>query len=315
MLRNTISPYDEMVAYETLWGMHSESLKSIAELFQSNPALPSELLRRHESEMLRDASDIRAEVEKFISNFLGAFSVSVHGCFQYPTKLRDAKHPLELFYYRGDIGLIERKCISVVGARKASPDGVRRAARLARGLAERGFTIVSGLAAGVDTAAMTAALEAGGSTIGVIGTPINETYPKENRALQEQVAQSHLLISQVPFYRYRNEPFDARRRYFPERNVTMAALSEATVIVEASDTSGTLTQARACLQQGRKLFILNSCFENPSIKWPHTYEKRGAIRVRDLDDVLAVVKSAPDGVQVEEDRSLGESSGPPADGR
>ena len=134
---------------------------------------------------------------------------------------------------------------------------------------------------------MKAAMETeGGRTIGVIGTPINENYPKSNKQLQECVAQEHLLVSQVPFYHYAHEPFTHKKRYFPERNETMSALSEATIIVEASDTSGSLTQARACLQQGRKLFILNSCFENREISWPSTYEKRGAIRIRELDDIL-----------------------------
>ncbi|MCR9091147.1 MAG: DNA-protecting protein DprA, partial [Proteobacteria bacterium] len=76
-----------------------------------------------------------------------------------------------------------------------------------------------------------------------------------------------------------------RRNVAHCRNVTMSALTEATVIVEASDTSGTLIQARAALQQGRKLFILESCFNRPGLKWPHTYEKRGAIRVRDIEDI------------------------------
>jgi len=166
----------------------------------------------------------------------------------------------------------------------------------------RDFTIVSGLAAGIDTAAMESAIAESGRTIGVIGTPINATYPKENTGLQEKVAKEHLLISQVPFYRYANEPFMARKIHFTQRNETMAALSEATIIVEASDTSGSLTQARACLQQGRKLFILNSCFEVPEITWPKTYLERGAIRVREIDDILNALKSdASERPAVEED--------------
>ena len=153
---------------------------------------------------------------------------------------------------------------------------MKRADRLSREVVEAGFTIVSGLAAGIDTAAHRASLATKkGHTIGVIGTPLNEVYPKENLDLQECVAADHLLISQVPFYRYAHQPFKTKSYYFPERNETMAALSEATIIVEASDTSGSLTQARAALQQGRKLFILNSCFENRPITWPTTFAARG----------------------------------------
>src|SRR5690606_30700269 len=106
---------------------------------------------------------------------------------------------------------------------------------------------------------MQATIDAGRPTVGVIGTPVNQSYPKENADLQEHVAREYLLVSQEPFYRYSIEPFPAKRRYFPERTETMAALTQATIIVEASETSGTLTQARAALRHGRKQFILNSC--------------------------------------------------------
>jgi DNA processing protein len=290
-LQNTLSPFDEMLSYETLWGLKRGSLKEVAALFERNAQLPSKLLATLQAETLVD--EVLKDVQRLVRDVreklaaMHGFSVCIHRDFQYPERLRAARYPLELFYYRGDIGLAASRCVSVVGARKCSPEGLKRAAKLARGLVEAGFTVVSGLAEGVDTAAMKAAMETeGGRTIGVIGTPINENYPKSNKQLQECVAQEHLLVSQVPFYHYAHEPFTHKKRYFPERNETMSALSEATIIVEASDTSGSLTQARACLQQGRKLFILNSCFENREISWPSTYEKRGAIRIRELDDVL-----------------------------
>jgi len=178
----------------------------------------------------------------------------------------------------------------VVGSRTCTKEGLIRARKLAKMLVANGYTIISGLAKGIDAAAMAAAIEENGHVIGVIGTPIDEYYPKENAALQRIVAQQHLLISQVPFYRYAHEPFVSHKYFFPERNKTMSALSEATVIVEAADTSGTLTQARACLEQDRKLFILNSCFEQSDLKWPHNYEKRGAIRVNNIEDILEHIK-------------------------
>jgi len=94
------------------------------------------------------------------------------------------------------------------------------------------------------------------------------------------------LISQVPFLKYESQDFRINRTFFPERNKTMSALTEATIIVEASNTSGSLIQARAAIQQGRKLFILNSCFENKDISWPEYYRKKGAIRVYDFNDIL-----------------------------
>jgi DNA processing protein len=144
---------------------------------------------------------------------------------------------------------------------------------------------VSGLAAGIDTAAHTATLEAGGRTIAVIGTPLGVYYPPENRSLQDKIAHDFLLISQVPVLRYLNQKVPQNKLFFPERNVTMSALTEATIIVEAGETSGTLTQARAALYQGRKLFILDSCFQRNDLTWPLTFERRGAIRVRKTEDI------------------------------
>jgi len=215
--------------------------------------------------------------------------VRVHRAGEYPMKLRDAKHPVELLYYRGFWPLVETRCVAVVGTRKPTEEGIRRARKIAALLVRDGFTVVSGLAAGIDTVAHTTALEAGGSTIAVIGTSISGVYPRENRDLQERIAEGHLVLSQVPVYRSATQDYRANRMFFPERNVTMSALTEATIIIEAGDTSGTLIQARAALQQRRKLFILESCFQRGDVKWPHHYETRGAIRVRDYEQAREVL--------------------------
>jgi DNA processing protein len=147
--------------------------------------------------------------------------------------------------------------------------------------------------------AHTTALQEHGNTIAVIGTPICEVYPKKNQALQERLAKDFLVLSQVPVMRYYQQTWRQNRLYFPERNITMSALTEATIIVEAGNTSGTLIQARAALQQGRKLFILDRCFENPALTWPKRFEERGAIRVKDF---AQITKALSVGVQAPEDR-------------
>jgi DNA processing protein len=283
LLHNTLSPYEEMVAYETLWAIRNESLRTIATVFKKYSLPPSEILQKKIG--AEQVHNLRSQVTEYLKAKSG-FSVSVHGAFQYPERLRSAKYPIELFYYKGDVGLLDSRCVSVVGTRKCSEHGKRQAAELVVGLVKNGFTIVSGLAAGIDTVALTTALESGGHTVGVLGTPIDEYYPRQNKPLQDRIASSQLLISQVPFFRYQAEPFTSRKNYFPQRNETMSALSEATIIVEASETSGTLTQARACLAQKRKLFILESCFENRQIAWPSVFEKRGAIRAKNVNDIL-----------------------------
>lgn len=277
-----VEPKTELGAYEALWDTPGASFKSIAELFAQNPgAIPSDLV-----DQARIKSAAREAIEHLVSSkVFSDFGIRVHGAGDYPKKLRDARHPIELLYYRGWWDLAEARSVAIVGSRKPSTEGVRRARKLAKLLTEDGFTIASGLATGIDAAAHLSSIEHGGSTIAVIGTPITECYPRENRELQEAIARAHLLISQVPIVKYSRQGPKWNRLFFPERNVTMSALTEATVIVEASDTSGTLIQARAALQQGRKLFILESCFNRPGLKWPHTYEKRGAIRVRDIEDI------------------------------
>jgi DNA processing protein len=213
------------------------------------------------------------------------FGVRINGAGEYPKKLRDADHPVELLYYQGWWDLVESPCVAVVGTREPSEEGKRRAVRLTECLVRDGFTVVSGLAKGIDTIAHRTAIESGGRTIAVIGTPLSSSYPKDNRDLQRKIADEFLLISQVPIHRYSTQDWRLNRLFFPERNVTMSALTLGTVIIEAGETSGTLVQARAAMRQGRKLFILDSCFQNPKLTWPSGFEGLGAICVRDYQDV------------------------------
>ena len=280
-----ISPRRELGAYEALWLEKRATFKTIAERFSRDPtALPSDFVSASVAdEAATEALSVLKErgVERF--------GVRIHHAGDYPLKLRDARYPVEMLYYQGAWELTELPGIAVVGSRKPSEEGVKRARRLARELVHRNFTVVSGLATGIDIAAHTSAIEAGGRTIAVIGTPLGSYYPKEHRKMQDLIAAEHLLISQVPVLRYLRQAVPQNKLFFPERNVTMSALTEATVIVEAGETSGTLTQARAALHQGRKLFILNSCFEREGITWPARFEEKGAIRVRSMDDIWSAL--------------------------
>jgi DNA processing protein len=280
-----ISPRRELGAYEALWLEKGATFKSLAERFAADPgALPSDFAPAQMAEQC--ASEVMKRLKELNVH---QFGIRINHAGDYPLKLRDARHPVELLYYRGAWEITETRCIAVVGSREASEDGIRRAARLARELVDRGFTVVSGLAKGVDSAAHRAAIERGGRTISVIGTPLGHCYPKENFELQETIARQNLLISQVPVLRYARQAPPQNRLFFPERNVTMSALTEGSIIVEAGETSGTLTQARAALHQGRKLFILESCFQRTDITWPARFEAEGAIRVRAPDDIWSAL--------------------------
>ncbi|MBJ7411227.1 MAG: DNA-protecting protein DprA [Phenylobacterium sp.] len=279
------SPIDaalEVGAYEALWSENNTSFKSLAERF-SNAApgtRPSDLVPE------REARDVGARVLAKLRSRTGQrFDIRLNGELDYPQRLRDATYPVELLYFQGNWDLAYTRSVAVVGTRKPSDEGRQRTAQLVRRLVADDFTIVSGLAEGVDTAAHEAAIAAGGRTIAVIGTPLGKVYPRDNAELQARIAQDFLLVSQVPVERYDAQNPKVNRFFFPERNKTMSALSEATIIVEAGETSGTLIQAREALKQRRKLFILNSCFERPDLTWPAKFERDGAIRVRDYDDI------------------------------
>lgn len=281
-LATIISPVTEISAYEALWTKHSTVAK-VAKIFRDhNHALPSRVAEL-EDISADDLNAIRIKLDALLP--FTHYSALFYDDFEYPQRLKDAKHPLEVLYYQGNLDLLASRSVAVVGARKASDQGKRRAARLARLLVANNITVMSGLATGIDTAAHEAAIAAGGQTIAVIGTPLNQHYPRENRELQQQIARDFLLVSQVPFYWTSQQDYQVTRSFFPERNKTMSALSQATVIVEASETSGTLTQARAALAQGRRLFILNSCFET-GLKWPYDFQERGAIRVVDGSEII-----------------------------
>lgn len=280
-----ISPRRELGAYEALWLEKGASFKTLADRFALDvEALPSDFVAQQLADQC--ATEVMAKLKQA---GVHQFGVRIHHAGDYPAKLRDARHPVELLYYRGAWEITETRCVAVVGSREASPDGIRRAERLARELVDRGFTVVSGLARGVDSAAHRAAIARGGHTISVVGTPLGACYPKENAELQEEIARDHLLISQVPVLRYSKQSPQHNRLFFPERNVTMSALTEGTIIVEAGDTSGTLTQARAALHQGRKLFILDNCFQRTDITWPARFEAEGAVRVKTPDDIWSAL--------------------------
>jgi DNA processing protein len=191
-------------------------------------------------------------------------------------------------FYAGDLDLVAHKCVAIVGTREASQEGIARASRLARELSKAGVVIVSGLAKGIDAAAHTGAIEHGGRTVAVIGTPLEKAYPTENAELQERIWREHLLLT--PF---RNGQA-VYRSNFPIRNRVMAALSDATVIIEASDTSGTLHQAAECQRLGRWLFIANSVAEDPGLKWPQRFIGKPKVAIlKTTSDVLDVISASP----------------------
>ena len=181
--------------------------------------------------------------------------------------------------------------VSVIGTREPTEEGLEAVGHVVETLVEKNVIIVSGLAKGIDTAGHKAAISNGGGTIAVIGTPLNKTYPKENTGLQEELMKNHLVISQYPTD-HKTTPKD-----FVFRNRTMALISDASVIVEAADGSGTLHQGWETIRLGRPLFICKNVVKNSELKWPKEMIEYGAI---ELDDPSDILESLPSDVQIPE---------------
>lgn len=173
----------------------------------------------------------------------------------YPPNLKAVHDRPPILFIAGELTPTDAKAVAVVGARKATDAGIEQATQIARHLTQTGFTVVSGLAAGIDTAAHTAALNSSGRTVALIGTGLNRTYPPENHALQREIASRCAVISQF----WPDSP--PTKRSFPMRNATMSGIALATVVVEASETSGARTQARLALAHGRPVFLTHTLVE------------------------------------------------------
>jgi DNA processing protein len=167
----------------------------------------------------------------------------------YPDNLRAVHDRPPFVFVAGRLVPSDARSVAVIGARAASEDGLRVASSVAEHLVAEGYTVVSGLAAGIDTAVHQAALTSGGRTVAVIGTGLRRAYPPHNARLQRRIAEDHAVISQF----WPNCP--PTKQSFPMRNAVMSGLSLATVIVEASHTSGSRIQARLALAHGRPVFV------------------------------------------------------------
>jgi DNA processing protein len=178
--------------------------------------------------------------------------------------------PKDLFA-EGDASLLYSGLkVSVVGSRKPSEKGISDAKCLTKTLVEHGAIVVSGLAEGIDTIAHETAIQYGGKTIAVLGTPLDIAYPLKNEKLLATIKQHHVAISQF------SKGYPTKKENFPMRNRTMALLSDATIIVEASEISGTRHQGWEALRLGRFIFIMKSVIDNKDLSWPKEMVKYGA---------------------------------------
>jgi DNA processing protein len=224
-------------------------------------------------------SQAAADIDRWTAAGITLVSVLDPG---YPVNLHAVHDRPALLFLRGELSAGDERSVAIVGSRQASPEGLADAWRLATGLSEAGYVVVSGLAAGIDVAAHTATLDVGGRTLAVIGTGVDRVYPAVHASLQRTIAQRGAVIScfwpdQAP-----------TRQSFPLRNGVMSGLTRATVIVEASSTSGTRVQARRALAHGRPVYLATKLLAQ---RWARELAERPNVYVSDaVDEIAAVIE-------------------------
>ncbi len=196
-------------------------------------------------------------------------------------------------FLAGDRALLTHgRRVSIVGSRKASAQGLRDAETLARFLVRNDVVVVSGLADGIDSKAHMTAIVTQGKTVAVLATPLDDCYPSKNTGLQKKIMTDHLAVTQFP------SGMAVRRENFPMRDRTMALLSDATVIIEAGEKSGSLHQGWEALRLGRPLFIAGRLFRAADLAWVGEMQKYGA-QCLSFDALDLLLDSLPEGARGE----------------
>jgi DNA processing protein len=202
------------------------------------------------------------------------------GAPEYPAGLAQIHDPPHLLYVRGSIEPADTKAVALVGSRKHTGYGRRVAERLATDLARAGYTIISGLARGIDGIAHRAALQAGGRTIAVLAGGLSRVYPPEHAGLADEVAAAGALVSEAPMAQ------DPLAGMFPARNRLISGLSRGVIIIEAAEKSGALITAEHAGEQGRTVFAVPGPVDSPSSAGTNALIREGAVLVRGAEDVI-----------------------------
>lgn len=272
-------------------------------------ALP-DLSRRGGARSIRIATLAEVEREMARAAALGVRFVAL-GERDYPDRLRRIASAPPLVALRGEAACLTRPMIGLVGSRNASIAGIKMAAILARGLGEAGFTTVSGLARGIDTAAHEASIATG--TVAVLAGGHDCIYPAENEPLLVRLLASGVALSEMPMG---HEP---RARDFPRRNRLIAGLALGVVVVEAAERSGSLITARMALEENREVFAVPGSPLDPRAEGANRLIKQGATLVTGVDDILAVLspilENPADPPDMEEDETRLDAADPGDDGR
>jgi len=205
--------------------------------------------------------------------------ITIHDS-SYPERLRTIFDPPQILYVKGELPPEDALAISIVGSRGATSYGRMMSEQLSEGLASKGFIIVSGFARGIDSTAHRGAINGGGKTIAVMGNGLSVIYPPENTKLMEEIIANGAVISEFPI---KTPPIGTN---FPRRNRVISGLSLGTLIVEASEKSGSLITAKFALEQGREVFAVPGEISSRMSKGTNYLIKQGAALVETVDDIL-----------------------------
>ena len=198
----------------------------------------------------------------------------------YPVKIKECLSDYKPIYYRGNLSLLDKPSIAIVGSRKASAYGKSCARALAKCAVEYGAVVVSGLALGIDSEAHSACLEKGGETIAVLANGVDVFYPKRNQAMQKRIEETGLLLSEY------EDGTRAQRYTFPVRNRIISAISDAIVIVEAGSRSGSLITAECAQEQGKEVYSIPGNITSPGSLGTNKLIRDGAIPLINFDELF-----------------------------
>lgn len=248
---------------------------SATELRKMVPWLSAKIINSINKEKLRQQAQI--ELDRADKTETKIISINCRG---YPELLQHIHEPPPFLYIKGDPDLLNSNCLGIVGARASTTYGQRVAHSMAKQLSSLGLTITSGMALGIDAAAHKGALEAGGSTIAVLGCGLDVIYPRQNNKLYHQIAKEGAVVSEYPFGT-QPEPFR-----FPARNRIISGLSLGLLVVEAARKSGSLITAHLAMEQGREVFAVPGQVDSFKSEGTHGLLKNGAKLVHTVDDIL-----------------------------
>lgn len=203
----------------------------------------------------------------------------------YPQRLLEIDQPPPLLYAKGNLQLLAKPGIAIVGSRNATPQGEKNAEDFAQSLCQTGFSVISGLALGIDGAAHRGALKANGATIAVVGTGLDIVYPAKHKELAHLIARHGLILSEYPL----GTPSISYN--FPRRNRIISGLSYGCLVVEANMDSGSLITAKLAAEQGREVFAIPGSIHSPVAKGCHQLIKQGAKLVESTDDIVSELQT------------------------